>query len=253
MSRKILLADDSVTIQKVVELTFMDEDVEVTTFGDGAEALERLDEVAPDLVVADVHMPGADGYEVCRQVKSRRPGIPVLLLVGTFEPFDEGEADAAGAEAFLKKPFDSQDLLQKVDELLASATPHAAAPALPPTTASVDPGAETVDTRPRAVTPLEAEPAPAPAAPSPISSAPIPEPQAPAPAPTAPAAAAAPASNGGSNGSGALDDATIDRIAQRVAELIGDSVLREVAWEVVPDLAEVVIKERIRELESQVE
>ena len=69
MAKTILLADDSVTIQKVVELTFMDQDYQVVATGNGTSALEQLAELGPDLVIADVHMPGADGYEVCRQTK----------------------------------------------------------------------------------------------------------------------------------------------------------------------------------------
>jgi CheY-like chemotaxis protein len=127
MSRTILLADDSVTIQKVIELTFMEEDYEVVAAGDGDEALERLDEQRPDFVIADVHMPGASGIDVCRRSKQLYPEVPVLLLVGTFEPFDEAEARAAGADAHLKKPFDSQELLQLVDDLMGPE--EAAAPA----------------------------------------------------------------------------------------------------------------------------
>src|SRR3954463_13017557 len=140
MKRRILLADDSVTIQKVIELTFMDEDFEVRAVSNGDEALALLSEVKPDFVIADVHMPGANGYEVCRKSKQLRISVPVLLLVGTFEPFDENEARAAGADSFLKKPFDSQELLQRVQELLASTPPTSqipqatAAAAAPPVT-----------------------------------------------------------------------------------------------------------------------
>ncbi|RMH21793.1 MAG: response regulator, partial [Acidobacteria bacterium] len=136
MAKTILLADDSVTIQKVVELTFMDQEVNVEAVGSGDEALERLASLAPDLVIADVHMPGADGYEVCRRAKEARPGMPVLLLVGTFEPFDEAQAAACGADGHLKKPFDSQDLLRLVEELTSA--PPAAEPA-PPQTPSTEP------------------------------------------------------------------------------------------------------------------
>ena len=97
MSKRILLADDSVTIQKVVELTFLDEDFEVVAVSNGSQALGRLEESEPDLVIADVHMPGAGGLEVCRESKQRRPWVPVLLLVGTFEPFDPAEATAAAS------------------------------------------------------------------------------------------------------------------------------------------------------------
>src|SRR5215217_7401997 len=103
MKRRILLADDSVTIQKVIELTFMDEDYEVTAVSNGDEAVALLDQLRPSFVIADVHMPGANGYQVCRRAKEVLPGVPVLLLVGTFEPFDEGQSRAVGADAFLKK------------------------------------------------------------------------------------------------------------------------------------------------------
>ena len=115
MSKTILLADDSLTIQKVVELTFMEEDFDVVSVSDGDHALAKLGELTPALVIADVHMPGASGYDVCSQVKTAHPGVPVLLLVGTFELFDEEEARTAGADAHLKKPFDSQELLQMVE------------------------------------------------------------------------------------------------------------------------------------------
>lgn len=143
MRRRILLADDSVTIQKVIELTFLDEDYEVKAVSNGDEAIAALPQVEPDFVIADVHMPGANGYEVCRRAKEYRPGIPVLLLVGTFEPFDEGQSRAVGADSFLKKPFDSQELLQRVEELLAgrsAATMPPAAPAFAPPAAAPERG-----------------------------------------------------------------------------------------------------------------
>ncbi|HEX2222621.1 MAG TPA: response regulator [Thermoanaerobaculia bacterium] len=127
MSRRILLADDSVTIQKVIELTFMDEDFQVRAVSNGDEAISALSDFRPDFVITDVHMPGANGYEVCRRAKQLFPNIPVLLLVGTFEPFDEAQARSAGSDSFLKKPFDSQELLQRVQDLLAASGPAAPA------------------------------------------------------------------------------------------------------------------------------
>ncbi len=138
MSRTILLADDSVTIQKVVELTFMDQDHQIVAVSDGSTAVSRLSEMKPDLLIADVHMPGADGYEVCRRSKAIHPDVPVLLLVGTFEHFDEAAAAAAGAESHLKKPFDSQDLLHQVEALIARADREAAAAPEMPAAAPMD-------------------------------------------------------------------------------------------------------------------
>lgn len=433
MRRRILLADDSVTIQKVIELTFLDEDYEVKAVSNGDEAIAALPQVNPDFVIADVHMPGANGYEVCRRAKEYRPDIPVLLLVGTFEPFDEGQSRAAGADSFLKKPFDSQELLQRVEELLAaqstelppavSASPGAdllampslselpslgfepspvAEPAAPaggwgsfqveptpvpspdpfpaptafslgedrpferrgesafdespfvlddePLTAGV-PAAEessllpageplfdldataerrseeppplpapgfdsfqeshswfpSASTEPSAAAPPPFEPASAAARPSeeppplptsgfdtfqeshtwfpaapaepaggfettpeerlgiPQGAAPLVESRAETearieapppsvershePASTAPATVApAPV-----NGDGRLSDEDVDRIARRVVELMADRAIRDVAWEVIPDMAEMVIRDRLRELESQAE
>ena len=119
--RKLLLADDSLTIQKVVSLTFDDEQMEVTTVGSGAEALEKLDESLPDIILADVFMPEPNGYELCERIKrdERTRHIPVLLLVGTFEPFNEAEARRVGADEVLTKPFQSiRDLVNKVGGLL---------------------------------------------------------------------------------------------------------------------------------------
>ena len=119
--RKLLLADDSITIQKVVNLTFADEGIEVISVGDGDSAMRKFDEFMPDLVMADVNMPGLSGYEVCRIIKrtEETQNIPVILLVGSFEPFDEAEARDAGADDFLTKPFQSiRQLVNKVTDLL---------------------------------------------------------------------------------------------------------------------------------------
>lgn len=385
MRRRILLADDSVTIQKVIELTFMDEDYEVRAVSNGDEAVALLPEAGADFVIADVHMPGANGYEVCRRSKQLRPQVPVLLLVGTFEPFDENEARTAGADSFLKKPFDSQELLQRVQELLASRAGAAAAAAaapppvfpamdLPPMPAinaapelpaepswgsfSLEPEAPPFPSMPEpfqapaAPEPFDREPSftlepdptyqveaepvfaleedtpsyairedvfgapdelslepqdrylpdepaawPAPAAsaepepwpeaqpwtaasePQPWSTpaepesavpaepqpwaepepwSPEPEPWSPQPEPAVftPVSApppAAPEPPAATNGGGRLSDEDVDRIARRVAELLGDKAVRDVAWEVIPDMAEVIIRDRLRELESQVE
>jgi CheY-like chemotaxis protein len=121
--RKLLLADDSVTIQKVVNLTFADEGIEVIAVGDGDSAMEKLAEISPDLVMADVNMPGLNGYQICEQIKQDEllRNTPVILLVGSFEPFDEAEAERVGADDFLTKPFQSiRQLVNKVTALLKS-------------------------------------------------------------------------------------------------------------------------------------
>jgi CheY-like chemotaxis protein len=119
--RKLLLADDSLTIQKVVSLTFTDEAMEVITVGSGAQAIEKLNENLPDIVLADVFMPEPNGYQLCEHIKGheRTRHIPVVLLVSTFEPFNEAEARRVGADDVLTKPFQSiRDLMNKVGGLL---------------------------------------------------------------------------------------------------------------------------------------
>jgi len=203
--RTILLADDSVTIRKAVELTFSDTNIRVLSVGSGHEALDRMSEVRPDLVLADVVMPGPSGYDVCRAVKSSPRPVPVLLLTGAFEPFD------------------SRSLVERVEELLARAgrpKPKAAPAPAPPD----DDLEEMFDAL------AEAPPA------SPAAAAPSPEP-APEPAPRPMPAVAG------------LTEGDIDAIARAVVARLSDRVLREIAWDVVPDLAEVIVRERLQELE----
>jgi CheY-like chemotaxis protein len=121
MPHKLLLADDSVTIQRVIELTFADEDVQVIAVGDGQKAIERIEADRPDIVLADVGMPERDGYEVAAFVKNtpHLAHIPVLLLTGAFEPVDEQRAGAVGCDGVLAKPFEPHMVITRVKELLA--------------------------------------------------------------------------------------------------------------------------------------
>jgi CheY-like chemotaxis protein len=133
MAHKLLLADDSVTIQRVIELTFADEDVQVIAVGDGKQAIEYLQRERPDIVLADVGMPERDGYEVASYIKGQRElaHIPVLLLTGAFEPIDEARARAVGCDGVLVKPFEPQMVISRVKDLLSGrlpATPFSHAP-----------------------------------------------------------------------------------------------------------------------------
>src|SRR6266542_1844833 len=149
MPKNLLLADDSITIQKVVAITFANEDFKVTSVNNGEDALARARELKPDIILADVVMPRRNGYELCEAVKGDAGlrHIPVLLLAGTFEAFDESRARQARADGHIAKPFESQALINKVKELTGG---KVAAPA----------GA------PAAAAPAPARPAPAPGAPA---------------------------------------------------------------------------------------
>jgi CheY-like chemotaxis protein len=119
MPKSLLVADDSLTIRKVIGMIFATEDFQITSVDNGLEAISRARELRPDLVLADVTMPGRSGYEVCEAIKSDpdTQAVPVLLLAGTFEPFDQNRARAVKADDFIVKPFESQALLDKVRTL----------------------------------------------------------------------------------------------------------------------------------------
>ncbi len=128
MMKKLLLADDSITIQKVVGIIFATEDYELTMTDDGDSAFEKALEIKPDLVIADISMPGKDGFELCRAIK-QEPGLgdtSVLLLPGAFDHFDEAKAQDVCADGWLTKPFESQALLDKVAQLLEAEPVHMA-------------------------------------------------------------------------------------------------------------------------------
>jgi len=147
MPKTLLLADDSVTIQKVVGISFASEDIEITTVDNGRDAVAKARTLRPDIILADVVMPGMSGYEVCQAIKAdpNLRHVPVLLLTGTFESFDEARAAAVGAAGHVAKPFEAQTLVDRVKQLLAAA-PAARTPAAPPAvsarSAPAPPGAD---------------------------------------------------------------------------------------------------------------
>ena len=120
MPHTILLADDSPTIQKVVAISLAHENYRLVVANDGQEALNQIIETKPDLVLADVIMPERDGYDLCAAIKSNETttNIPVVLLSGTFENYDDARAQAVGANAHLTKPFEAKTLLLTLREML---------------------------------------------------------------------------------------------------------------------------------------
>ena len=120
MSRKLLLADDSITIQKVVELVLSEEDFHIKAVSNGNDALSQVEVFNPDVVLADIEMPGMNGYQLCDKIKKNRATahISVLLLAGAFEPLDEELAKNVGADDYIVKPFESQELISKINAVL---------------------------------------------------------------------------------------------------------------------------------------
>jgi CheY-like chemotaxis protein len=165
---RILVADDNSNIHRTVALALKEAGVDVVAVGNGEAAVRKIAEIKPDLVLADIFMPVRNGYEVCEFVKKdpRFAQIPVVLLIGAFDPFDEREAQRVQADAILKKPFVPPDsLLRTVSDLLAqSATrsaPAAAAPAQDarppaPSPASQAPTVEYMDQAPEEMAPAKA-------------------------------------------------------------------------------------------------
>ncbi|HET9013882.1 MAG TPA: response regulator [Gemmatimonadaceae bacterium] len=117
---KLLLADDSVTIQRVIELTFSGEDIQVVAVNDGEQAIARIPVEQPDIVLADIGMPKKGGYDVAAFVKGRSDleHIPVLLLAGAFEPVDQARAEQVRCDGVLIKPFEPRQVIERVRELL---------------------------------------------------------------------------------------------------------------------------------------
>ena len=130
MRYKLLLADDSVTIQRVVELTFSGEDIDVIAVSDGEQAIARIPVEEPDIVLADIAMPKKNGYDVAEFVKQHPTlsHVPVLLLAGAFEPVDEVRAKRVKSDGVLVKPFETHEVIVRVRELIErKASPEPAA------------------------------------------------------------------------------------------------------------------------------
>lgn len=156
MTHKLLLADDSVTIQRVVELTFSGEDVQVVSVGDGEQAIARIPIERPDIVLADIGMPKRSGYDVSAFVKGRPDlcHIPVLLLAGAFEPVDDARAQQVKCDGVLVKPFEPQQVVSRVRELVNGAREKAMPafvpePPAPPASQSSAPAERVVAAEPR--------------------------------------------------------------------------------------------------------
>ena len=124
MTSRLLVADDSSTIQKIVSMAFEIEDVEVEGIGNGQEAFDRISQFNPDIVLADVDMPGLDGFELSAKIKEspETSAIKVLLLASDFEEFDEQRYQECGADNHISKPFKSDDIVAMVKSLLGTSS-----------------------------------------------------------------------------------------------------------------------------------
>jgi two-component system, OmpR family, alkaline phosphatase synthesis response regulator PhoP len=127
MSGKILICDDEAHIRRLIEQSLEDledEGVEILTAADGEEALGRIRDETPDLIILDVMMPKLNGFEVCEKVKSDE-GLSssyVMLLTAKGQEYDRQRGEEVGADRYMTKPFDPDDLLAVVRDILASSS-----------------------------------------------------------------------------------------------------------------------------------
>ncbi|HTA20376.1 MAG TPA: response regulator [Polyangia bacterium] len=129
MGKRILIADDSVTIQKAFAMTLVGEDFALTSARSADEGLTLARQTRPDVVIADASMPGRSGYELCAALKADASlrAIPVYILSSTHQPYDEAKGQQVGADGNLIKPWDSGALIEKIKEAAAGGRPAAAA------------------------------------------------------------------------------------------------------------------------------
>jgi len=267
----LLAVDDSKTMRKVLEITFAGEDFRTVLCASADEALGKLGE-NPQVALVDAGLENAAGYELCQKIKAQAPNVAVVMLSSKQQPYDRARGTAVGADDFVDKPFDTQQLLEKVTTIArrAASAPvmavAAPAPVVMPSAAAAKP--QEAATRPRVQTlaygstpspnipaspappqvqsrPLQPVVAARPAMGSAPDAAPRPvSPVIPTPAYAEPAAPAAlPADFAGKLGGLGLSSAQVEAVLALSRE-----VVEQVVWEVVPTLAETIIKEELKRL-----
>ncbi len=173
-NKTILFADNSVTMRTVMEKTFTSEAYDVTVVPSGEAAVKTAQEMNPDIIIADAGMAGVTGYDVCKSIRedSSLTSTPVIIMSGVSSPYDESRGTEVGVDEYVKKPFDTTQLIEKVGQLIeeAAASPPPSKPSEPPL-----PQKEKV-TKPKPPVRLS----------TPVPIAPKPEPIAPKPAPVRP-------------------------------------------------------------------
>jgi CheY-like chemotaxis protein len=270
----LLAVDDSKTMRKVMEITFAGEGFKTVVAADAADAVAKAQSEHPQVALIDAALDGTNGYDLCKQIKGASPSTVVVLLSNKAQPYDKARGAAAGADDFMDKPFDTQQMIDKVTLLAKRGVQAAVAPvAVPP------PAVAPVVAVPLAAKPPEAQrqrvqtlaygstpvppqvtaSAPSPVIPSkplggssPFGSRAPTTPGTPAYSPPAPVAAPAPMA-AASNGVNADFASKLGGLGLSQAQIEGvlslsREVVEKVVWEVVPTLAEVMIKEEIARL-----
>jgi CheY-like chemotaxis protein len=293
MPKQILLVEDSVTMQKVVQITFAREDYQIVATTNVDDALAKCREQRPDIVLADASLPGKTGYELAASLRADGglKDVPVLLMTGHFNPFDETRAQKSGIDAHIVKPFDTQSLIDKVTTLVkgrssaaVASTPAAAKPAAEPAAPVAKPVvvASTPEQRSTMMgmaptVPAAAAPRPVPASsarnaasqpgglPAPASPPPITEgSRMPEPVRTSASPAGIPSQVPQMPRPSLIPRAPVpapvlaalERIAARGAEYdaiakLSAEAIQQIVWEIVPELAEVIIRAEVDRLAKE--
>jgi CheY-like chemotaxis protein len=315
----LLAIDDSVTMRKVLEMTFAGEDYRVVTAESADAGLAKLRAERPAVVLCDVTLEGPGGYALCAKIKAENPTIAVVILASKQQPYDSQKGQGAHADDYIEKPFDTQQLVEKIKRLAtrpvaaeAAAAPLGARPVGPGGTTQPGVPPASAPLRPTGTAPLGvARPAGPPAQPLPMiarpatpvaasspspqpvgrgtlsyggpaggpSTSPAPSPVAAAPAsfgrgasppgapvaatPSSAAPAAPPSAGSTAMAAGAMATAANGQLAAKLAHLgltdvqvsavltLSREVVEKVVWEVVPVLAETMIREEIKRLTSE--
>ena len=270
MAKTLLAVDDSVTMRKVLEITFSGEDFRVVTADSSQAAIGKLNE-NPSVCVIDTVLGGEDGYTLAKELRKRNPSTSIIMLASRYAPYDQARGRDAGADDWADKPFDTQQLIDKVRKVMLAKEAGGGAVAASPTAVP----AAAASPQPMGATRPAPQPAAAPAgigrgtqpslsssvpartgtllfgdnaspAPPPVAAAP--RPAATAPAPAAPSVAPAVSSAVNGHLSGKLGELGLTPQQAEAVLALSREVVERVVWEVVPQLAETLIKEEIARL-----
>ncbi len=255
MATTILAVDDSVTMRKVLEITFAGPEFRCITVPGADAALDKLKSDKPAIVVTDVTLDGKNGYDLCKAIKQASPSTPVIILSSKQNPYDSAKGSAAQADDYMDKPFDSTQMLEKVKKLMASPGKAADVKAAPET--------------PKATQTPAAKPTPAVSPAQPTAAAAAGAGASPQRAKTmlynpggvnTPTAATSPAKTEPAKSAMAAAAPTNGQMQAQLEALgltptqvegvlaLSRDVIERVVWEVVPVLAETLIKEEIARL-----
>ncbi|NOQ84074.1 MAG: response regulator [Myxococcales bacterium] len=277
---RILIVEDSVTMRKVMEMTFAGEDADLLAVESGELALQQGRDFGPDVAFIDASLPGLDGYEVTRAIKSdpQLAGTSVILMASQHRPLDEARASEVGADDHILKPFDTQEAIDKATELARRAEILSEAPSIPvarPASAPPTPISQPShrptppplplngpSSRPMAPPPMASTPmASTPVTSTPLTGARVSVAPAAATAyPSQPVAAAISTTSVPVQATAAVNEAISHSVVERLQTLgltadqvegvlkLSAEVVERVVWEVVPELAEAMIREELHRL-----